>query len=59
MWMQNSPVTLFYEKVQDNKAKAALIASMDTRPRRGRPRKNKLYFTQDTEDAIIAYNEEL
>jgi len=57
--MQNSPVTLFYEKVQDNKAKAALIASMDTRPRRGRPRKNKLYFTQDTEDAIIAYNEEL
>ena len=21
-----------------------------------RPRKNKMYFTQDTEDAIIAYN---
>ena len=49
---------MFYEKIETNKIQAALSASMDTRPKRGRPRKNKLYFTQDTEDAIIAYNED-
>tara|TARA_R110001592_G_scaffold219514_1_gene473904 strand:+ start:6063 stop:6833 length:771 start_codon:yes stop_codon:yes gene_type:complete len=55
---QSSPVEMFYEKIETNKIQAALSASMDTRPKRGRPRKNKLYFTQDTEDAIIAYNED-
>jgi len=55
---QSSPVELFYKKVEVNKVQAALSASMDTGPKRGRPRKNKLYFTQDTEDAIIAYNED-
>jgi hypothetical protein len=24
-----------------------------------RPRKNKMYFTQDTEDAIVAYNKSI
>lgn len=55
---QSSPVEMFYEKIETSKIQAALSASMDTRPKRGRPRKNKLYFTQDTEDAIIAYNED-
>jgi len=53
-----SPVALFYNKIEQNKIQAALSASLDTKPKRGRPRKNKLYFTQDTEDAIIAYNED-
>lgn len=54
----NSPVDLFYKNIEAKKIQAALSASMDTKPKRGRPRKNKLYFTQDTEDAIIAYNTE-
>ena len=53
-----SPVAWFYNKIEQNKIQAALSASLDTKPKRGRPRKNKLYFTQDTEDAIIAYNED-
>jgi len=54
--MQSSPVHLFYKQVEIEKIQAELSASLDTRPKRGRPRKNKLYFTQDTENAIIAYN---
>ena len=57
--MQSSPVHLFYKQVEIEKIQAELSASLDTRPKRGRPRKNKLYFTQDTENAIIAYNSEL
>ena len=56
--MENSPVVLFYEGIEVKKIQAELSASMETKPKRGRPRKNKLYFTQDTEDAIIAYNSE-
>ena len=56
--MENSPVVLFYEGIEVKKIQAELSASMETKPKRGRPRKNKLYFTQDTEDAIIAYNNE-
>ena len=56
--MENSPVTLFYESIEIKKREAALSASLETKPKRGRPRKNKQYFTQDTEDAIIAYNNE-
>ncbi len=53
-----SPVNLFYEQIEHNRVQAQLSASMETKPKRGRPRKNKLYFTQDTENAIIAYNQE-
>ena len=56
--MKSSPVDLFYISLETKRVQAELSASMDTRPKRGRPRKNKLYFTQDTEDAIIAYNSE-
>ncbi len=52
--MKNSPVLKFYEYIEEQKNKV-----IDTsKPKRGRPRKNKLYFNQDTENAIIAYNEE-
>jgi hypothetical protein len=54
--MKNSPVELFYENVMLKQQRAVVEAA--SKPRRGRPRKNKLYFTQDTEDAIIAYNTE-
>ena len=56
--ISKSPVKLFYEGIESKKREAALQASIDTKPKRGRPRKNKLYFTQDTENAIIAYNTE-
>ena len=47
---------LFYKNVKLKQQRAVVEAA--NKPRRGRPRKNKLYFTQDTEDAIIAYNTE-
>tara|TARA_A100001201_G_scaffold1118_1_gene2833 strand:- start:139 stop:906 length:768 start_codon:yes stop_codon:yes gene_type:complete len=56
--MKNSPVNLFYENIERKKLQQALEDNKIKKPKRGRPRKNKLYFTQDTEDAIIAYNEE-
>jgi hypothetical protein len=52
-----SPVELFYKNIQLQRMKAQLEVK-SSKPKRGRPRKNKLYFTQDTEDAIIAYNTE-
>lgn len=54
--MNKSPVELFYKNLQTKQQKELIEAA--SKPRRGRPRKNKLYFTQDTEDAIIAYNTE-
>jgi len=45
-----SPVDLFYEELA--KPKEVVLN------KRGRPRKTKMYFTQVTEDAIIAYNNE-
>lgn len=54
----NSPVLKFYDDIQKRNQKLALEAHQAKKPKRGRPRKNKLYFTQDTEDAIIAYNQE-
>ena len=59
MKIKVSPVEKFYKQIEINKRQAALNAGLDKKPKRGRPRKNKLYFTQDTEDAIIAYNNEL
>ena len=54
--MKNSPVEMFYHNIQIKKQQEAV--ELSNKPKRGRPRKNKLYFTQDTEDAIIAYNTE-
>jgi len=57
-----SPVEQFYidiEKKREDEIKQKLIEQVEgVKKRRGRPRKNKMYFTQDTEDAIIAYNQE-
>ncbi len=44
----NSPVDAFY--IEESKPKEVLLN------KRGRPRKNKMYFTEITERAIIAYN---
>ncbi len=53
----NSPVQEFYKLIEQRRKTEAEAALKEvTKKRRGRPRKNKLYFTQDTEDAIIAYN---
>ena len=54
----SSPVKLFYENIRQEKIRQQLIDVADNKPKRGRPRKNKQYFTQDTENAIIAYNTE-
>ena len=52
-----SPVEQFYADIQSAKLKAQ-IEQASNKPRRGRPRKSKQYFTTDTENAIIAYNTE-
>tara|TARA_B100000780_G_C21116659_1_gene451867 strand:+ start:751 stop:1545 length:795 start_codon:yes stop_codon:yes gene_type:complete len=52
-----SPVELFYRNLkiqQDEEERIAILAAKGKR--RGRPRKNKMYFTPITEAAIIAYN---
>ena len=48
----NSPVDLFYQNLQHKNVKEL------SQPKRGRPRKKKMYFTEDTQNAIIAYNQE-
>ncbi len=51
-----SPVEQFYidiEKLREKERQEALLPAV---ARRGRPRKRKLYFTDETEMAIIAYN---
>ncbi len=54
-----SPVEEFYKNLEIRRAKEqSERLSLPTKKRRGRPRKNKLYFTSDTEEAIIAYNNE-
>lgn len=59
-----SPVKQFYKNIElkkERERQLKLQEELDSSPvkkRRGRPRKNKMYFTQDTEDAIIAYNTE-
>jgi hypothetical protein len=57
-----SPVTEFYanlEKKREEELQRQLLTQHEgVKRKRGRPRKNKMYFTQDTEDAIIAYNTE-
>ena len=51
----NSPVILFYETLEAERRRAEEEAK---KTKRGRPRKNKMYFTLETERAIIAYNKE-
>ena len=50
MMMNHSPVDKFYLNLQSKN-----VAEVKT-SKRGRPRKKKMYFTEDTQDAIIAYN---
>ena len=45
-----SPVQAFYEELKNKKEDAVVLN------KRGRPRKSKMYFTQTTEEAIVAYN---
>ena len=45
-----SPVQAFYEELENKKAETVVLN------KRGRPRKSKMYFTQTTEEAIVAYN---
>ena len=59
--MKLSPVDQFYIDVEKLREKErleeeALIAA--SKKRRGRPRKKKLYFTSETDLAIVAYNAE-
>ena len=49
--MKDSPVDIFYKELLREKI------IVDGK-KRGRPRRKKMYFTQVTEDAIIAYNQE-
>ena len=50
-----SPVEKFYKTLEEERRKAEEEAK---KTKRGRPRKNKMYFTLETERAIIAYNKE-
>ena len=59
MKVKTSPVMQFYADIERKKLALAIESQKQTGPKRGRPRKNKLYFTEDTENAIIAYNNEL
>jgi hypothetical protein len=58
-----TPVEQFYEdleKKREEELQRKLIEQVEgVKKKRGRPRKSKMYFTQDTEDAIIAYNAEV
>jgi hypothetical protein len=49
---ENSAVDLFYKELAKPKDVKPLLN------KRGRPRKSKMYFTEVTENAIIAYNNE-
>lgn len=51
----DSPVEKFYSELEKERELAAIEA---LKTKRGRPRKNKMYFTLETERAIIAYNKE-
>ena len=57
MKMSNkSPVDIFYENVE--KYEQDFLEYMNSKSKRGRKRKNKMYFTPVTEKAIVAYNNE-
>ena len=50
-----SPVELFYKTLEAERKREEEEALLK---KRGRPRKKKMYFTMETERAIIAYNKE-
>lgn len=52
-----SPVDTFYNNLHVYEAELAEMLD-ETKPKRGRPRKNRIYFTPITEAAIVAFNEE-
>ena len=54
--LMSSPVKDFYERLP--KLQSDFEAEYNRPGKRGRPRKNKMYFTPVTEEAIIAYNNE-
>ena len=59
--MKLSPVEQFYidiEKLREEERLAELEALRLNKKKRGRPRKKKMYFTPETDLAIIAYNAE-
>tara|TARA_R100001015_G_C4611290_1_gene166690 strand:- start:79 stop:864 length:786 start_codon:yes stop_codon:yes gene_type:complete len=59
--MKLSPVEQFYidiERLREEERLAELEAQRLNKKKRGRPRKKKMYFTPETDLAIIAYNAE-
>jgi len=56
---QLSPIEQFYKDLERQREEERRIAEAAAKgKRRGRPRKNKMYFTPITEAAIIAYNKD-
>ena len=55
---KNSPVEKFYIDIEILREQERQEALLPAKARRGRPRKRKMYFTNETEMAIIAYNKE-
>jgi hypothetical protein len=55
---QLSPVEQFYIDIEELREQERLDALLPPKARRGRPRTKKMYFTPETELAIIAYNGE-
>ena len=53
---KESPVDIFYKNVE--KYEQDFLEYMNSKSKRGRKRKNKMYFTPVTEKAIVAYNNE-
>ena len=53
---KNSPVEQFYIDIEILREKERLAALEPQKTKRGRPRKRKMYFTDETEMAIVAYN---
>ena len=54
-----SPVLEFYKNLELKKQRELIEAAQGPKKRkRGRPRSKKQYFTEDTQAAIIAYNNE-
>ncbi len=58
MAKKNSPVEKFYIDIEILREEERQEALLPPKARRGRPRKRKMYFTNETEMAIIAYNKE-
>ena len=59
--MKNSPVIKFYKDIEilrEEERLAELEAQRLNKKKRGRPRKKKMYFTPETDLAIMAYNSE-